>query len=92
MPIACLSTAGLELLFMTGCTCIFCPVCGELKLLLWLGVNVLLLLSDAVRELWSRMVADSWLRSDCASWFSLVEEPSSSSSLDDELEFEKLND
>lgn len=81
IPIACLSTAGFELDFMTGCIGMFCPVWGVLRLLLWLGVSVAL--APIALRLCSR--TESWLLSDWASWFSLVDEPSSSSSLDDEL-------
>lgn len=74
MPIACLSTAGLELDLMTGCGGACC-VCGVLRLLACAGAGA----GGA------RAPHDSWLRSESASWFSLVDEPSSSSSLDEEL-------
>lgn len=69
IPIACLSTAGLELDFVTGWAAM-CPVCGELRLLLWLGGG-------------GAGAGDEGAGG--GSGFSLVDDASSSSSLDDEL-------
>lgn len=76
MPMACLSTAGLELDLMTGWGGT-CAVWGVLRLFACAGAGAVVG--------GGRGPHDSWLRSERASWFSLVDEPSSSSSLDDEL-------